>query len=105
VGATENARLENGAQEMQGWKMRDWKMKDKKCRGGKCETGKWSTKMLLIAMRSFTLSEKSNHWTPYIFRTQCITAMQAMSRIPTTLVLSVSRPFGQLMAPTENCQQ
>jgi len=35
-------------------------MKDKKCRVGKCETGKWSTKMLLIAMRSFTLSEKSN---------------------------------------------
>jgi len=26
----------------------------------KCETGKWSTKMLLIAMRSSTLSEKSN---------------------------------------------
>jgi len=42
-GATENARLENGAQS--------------KCRGGKCETGKWSTKMLL---RSSTLSEKSN---------------------------------------------
>ena len=48
-------------------KMRDWKMENKKCRGGKCETGKLSTKMLLIAMRSSTLSEKVTHWTPYFF--------------------------------------
>jgi len=26
--------------------------------GGKCETGKWSTKMLLVDMRSSTMSGK-----------------------------------------------
>jgi len=86
----------------------------------KCETGKWRTKnagsesarlengaqkcywLLCVVLHC---PKKVTHWTPYFFRTQCISAMQAMSRIPTTLVLSVSRPFGQLMTPTESCQQ
>ena len=28
--------------------------------------------MLMIVIRSSTLSKKVTHWTPYFFRTQCI---------------------------------